>query len=199
MRTLIAFTLACLPLVAVAQPQSVDDRGLRITATTVAHQPAIKVADPNQPTGAVRTVTPFELAPDLSTRLVWLQVRNDGATDVEVPYRRLRLIGGPGADGPGPMSLTDLKKPWGRYLSWATNPPGGNTLWFEREQAVRAESYLDDHLFPGGTIPPGGQKTGYVAFSRQDGSLNATGLQLEIQQGPQIRTVTVPLTTEPAH
>ncbi|MBC7543729.1 MAG: hypothetical protein H7338_13465 [Candidatus Sericytochromatia bacterium] len=196
MRKLLIAALSLLPTLAWAQAapiphqMSVDD--LQIVTAAVTDEPSIVVGSPNDPK-ASRKVTPFRLAPDLDTTLVWLQIRNTGRDAVDVPYRRLRLIYPNPLNSRSAMGLTDLKGPWGRYLSWAVAPPAGNPMFFEQEIANQAERFLNTKLFPGGTIPPGGNKEGYVAFAKSEAVTRAVLLEMEVQQGERARSVTSPV------
>jgi hypothetical protein len=196
MRKLLIAALCLLPTVAWGQaatsPQTLSAEDLQIVTSAVMEEPSISVGSPNDPK-ATRMVTPFRLAPDLSTTLVWLSIRNAGRDAVDVPYRHLKLLYPNPMRSRTAMTISDIKGPWGRYLSWAVAPPQGNPLWFEQEIANQAERYLNKNVFAGGTIPPGGSKEGYVAFAKSDKITSGVMLQFEVLRGATSRPVMAPI------
>jgi hypothetical protein len=198
MRTLLVAALGLMPLLAWAEPmphtQSVED--LQVVSAAVGEQPTISVANPNDPQGA-RSVTPYKLSPDLDPTLVWLEIRNRGASAVDVPLNRVRLVFPNALNSRSAMSMSDLKAPWGRFLSYAVAPPEGVPRFFDQEVANRAEQFLANKTFVGGTIPPGGVRSGYVAFARTAAVTPAVILEFELQRGEQSRRVTAPVAGTP--
>jgi hypothetical protein len=196
MRTLLLAALGLMPMLAWAEPavrphtQSVDD--LQVVSVAVSEQPTISVASPNDPKTA-RTVTPYKLAPDLDPTLVWLEIRNTGTAAVDVPLNRVRLVFPNALDTRTAMTMSDLKAPWGRFLSYAVAPPEGVPRFFDQEVANRAEQFLAGKTFVGGTIPPGGSRQGYVAFAHSADVTPAVLLEFELQRGERSRRVTAPV------
>jgi hypothetical protein len=194
MRLLLVAALGLLPMVAWAEttPHTQDLDGLQVISAAVDDPPTIAVANPNDPKAA-RTVTPYKLPPDLDPTLVWLEIRNTGTTAVDVPLQRVRLVF-PNALSTRPaLSMSELKAPWGRFLSYAVAPPEGVPRQFDLEVAQRAEQFLASKSFAGGTIPPGGFRQGYVAFARSADVTPAVLIEFELQRGEYSRRVTAPV------
>jgi hypothetical protein len=194
MRLLLVAALGLLPMVAWAEttPHTQDLDGLQVVSSAVDDQPTIAVANPNDPKAA-RTVTPYKLVPDLDPTLVWLEIRNTGTTDVDVPLNRVRLVFPNALSTRTALSQGALKAPWGRLVSLAVAPPEGVPRQFDLEVAQRAEQFLASKSFVGGTIPPGGFRQGYVAFDRSGDVTPAVLLEFELQRGAYSRRVTAPV------
>lgn len=194
MRKLLVAALGLMPMLAWAEPaphvQSVDD--LQVVTAVVDRTPTIDVTNPNDPRSA-RKVTPYAFPPDLDPTLVWLEIRNQGPTAVDVPLQQVRLVYPNAALTRRALGLAELKAPWTRLFSFAVSPPEGVPRFFDQEVANRAEQFLAAKSFPGGTIPPGGARTGYVAFERSAAVTPAVVLEFELQQGAQSRRVTAPV------